>query len=207
MRALASTIGETLLVALLGLICALAANAVSPRGLSLARDYFPTGERSSAPVGRAPAPANASTAAAGTSAVEDPVVRRLARQQLRAVSGSDAVALFQDPQREHGLFVFIDARDDVHYQAGHIPGAWQFNHYRPESFLPTVLPVCLSALKVVVYCTGGQCEDSEFAAIMLRDMGVPAENILVYIGGMSDWAAGHHPIEIGGRSSGQFLKP
>jgi rhodanese-related sulfurtransferase len=207
MRAFASTFAETLLVALLGLICALAANAVSPRGLNLGRDYFPASERGSVPVARAPAPANASTAVDGRADVQDAVARRLARQQLRAVSGGDAVALFQDPQREHGLFVFIDARDDAHYQAGHIPGAWQFNHYRPENFLPTVLPVCLSALKVVVYCAGGQCEDSEFAAIMLRDTGVPAENIFVYTGGMNDWAAGHHPIEIGRRSSGQFLKP
>ena len=99
----------------------------------------------------------------------------------------------------------VDARDSAHYEAGHIPGAWQFDHYRPESSLPKVLPPCLSALKIVVYCGGGQCEDSEFAAIMLRDAGVRRESLFVYAGGIAEWMARHLPIETGGRNSGRIL--
>src|SRR4051812_26782234 len=109
MRAFASTIGEMFLVALLGLIFALGANAVSPRGLSLRRDYFPAGERSSVAVGPGAAAVNATTAAHGPTDVGEAVARRLAGHQLRVASGNDAFAWFQDPQREQGLYVFIDA--------------------------------------------------------------------------------------------------
>ena len=72
--------------------------------------------------------------------------------------------------------------------------------------MPTVLPMCLSAQKVVVYCNGGACEDSELAAVMLRDAGIPAGNILVYSGGISEWTNGL-PFEIGARGSGQIIEP
>ena len=70
--------------------------------------------------------------------------------------------------------------------------------------MPTVLPVCLAAQKVVVYCTGGACEDSEFAALMLRDAGVPRENVYVYVGGITEWIANGLPVETGARGSGQM---
>src|SRR5206468_8653205 len=41
---------ETALVAALGLVFALAANALSPRGLRLSRDYFPGGGKLATPV-------------------------------------------------------------------------------------------------------------------------------------------------------------
>jgi len=69
-----------------------------------------------------------------------------------------------------------------------------------------VLPACLGALQVVVYCTGGQCEDSEFAAIMLRDAGIQRQNLFVYPGGINEWSALKLPVELGARKSGQ-LKP
>jgi hypothetical protein len=30
--------------------------------------------------------------------------------------------------------------DDEHYRAGHIPGAFQLDHYHPENYLAAVLP-------------------------------------------------------------------
>ena len=65
------------------------------------------------------------------------------------------------------------------------------------------MPVCQAAEKVVVYCTGGNCEDSEFAAIFLRDAGVPREKLLVYGQGITEWIALNLPIESGARNSGQ----
>jgi rhodanese-related sulfurtransferase len=117
------------------------------------------------------------------------------------------VELFRDPRYEQGLVIFIDARDDQHYAAGHIPGAWPFDRFRPEQYLPTVLPACLTAVKVVVYCNGGECEDSEFAAIMLRDAGVPREALFIYAGGITEWKAQRLPMEAGARRSGELPKP
>ena len=102
--------------------------------------------------------------------------------------------------------MFIDARDDKHYSEGHIPGAWQFNHYRAENYLAEVVPVCMNAEQIIVYCAGGDCEDSESAAIMLRDASVPGEKLHVYAGGYNEWLKLEAPVETGARRSGQLLK-
>ena len=192
---------EALLVALAGIGFGLLANAVSPLGLRVGRDYFPAGPV----VGSASGTTNETVNPA-----KDPEAttrQRLLQRGLQTVSSNDVVQIFRDPLYQQGLFVFVDARDDSHYQAGHIPGAWQFNHYRAEQFLPTVLPICLAAQKIIVYCTGGACEDSEFAAMMLRDGGVPPENLHVYLGGMAEWARNGLPVEVGVRGSGQLAQP
>ncbi len=122
------------------------------------------------------------------------------------MAGNAVVELFHDLRYEQGLVILVDARDDAHYQAGHIPGAWQFDHYHPEQYLPAVLPVCLNAQKVVVYCTGGACEDSEFAAIMLREAGVPRDSLFVYTGGITEWMTNGQPLESGARGSGVVVR-
>src|SRR6266542_1728828 len=171
---------EAMLVAALGLAFALGANALSPGGLRLNRNYFRTAAaaRNSAPAPAKPAQierdqtTNAPAGAVSAGPLSAPL-RRLQEHGLQPMGSNEVVQLFREVRYEQGLVVFVDARDDEHYQAGHIPGAWQFNHYRAENYLAAVLPVCLTAQQVVVYCTGGECEDSEFAAIMLRDAGVP----------------------------------
>jgi len=202
MRNARTVVLEALLVAFAGAVFALACNALSPRGLHLSRNYFPGGNR----------PAVSATnliskpAGALPNLVLEATLRRLEQQGLQSIQSNDVVELFRDARHEQGLVVFLDARDDQHYQAGHIPGAWQFNHYRPEQFLPTILPVCLNAQKIVIYCNGGTCDDSEFAAIMLRDAGIPRENLFVYAAGITEWMTNGLPVETGARRSGQLLK-
>ena len=59
----------------------------------------------------------------------------------------------------------------------------------------------------MVYCTGGDCEDSEFSAVMLRDAGIPAERLQVYAGGFTEWTALGRPVETGPRNSGAIHSP
>ncbi|MDP1581096.1 MAG: rhodanese-like domain-containing protein [Candidatus Didemnitutus sp.] len=196
---------EGILITLLGLGFALAANALSPRGLELGRDYFPKNQ-SSPVIARMPGPesmrrdhaaVNPPPAAAG-------VTERLTSRGLQLVSTEAALAWFRDPLREQELIVFVDARTAALYRQGHIPGAWQFNHYRAEESLAAILTACLGALKVIVYCGGNDCEDSEFAALLLRDVGVPAENLYVFRGGMAEWMQRGPVVELGERNSGQL---
>jgi len=201
MRKAKAVVFELLLVVVLGLLFALVANALSPRGLRLSRNYFPDAGTRPAAGSTATTTTTVSTNAANAT------IQRLQQRGLQLVSSNEVVELFRDPRYEQGLVVFIDARDDQHYAAGHIPGAWQFHHYRAENYLPTVLPVCINALQVVVYCTGGECEDSEFAAIMLRDAGVPRETLFVYAGGITEWTTNGLPVETGARRNGEVLKP
>lgn len=181
---------ETLALAALGAVVAFAANGISPRGLKLSRDYFPTSQVM---------PATASNA----------VPAQKLRDSGLQVMETDAVSkLFRDPRAQDGRIVFIDARNTRHFEEGHIPGAYEFDHYRPEEYLPTVMPVCQTAEIIVVYCTGGDCEDSQYAAIFLRDsLGLASDKIFVYVGGIHEWGAAGLPVETGAQGSGKISTP
>ena len=68
------------------------------------------------------------------------------------------------------------------------------------------MPVCRKAEQIVVYCNGGDCDDSETAALLLRDMGIPNQKLFVYGGGIAEWKANGLPVETGARNSGILLK-
>lgn len=191
---------EAILVAAVGAALSFAANALSPRGLKLTRDFF--GAQSNGTI--TPIQATNNPAIGSTNALEL-LKQRLEAKGLQLVDSNRVAALFRDPRVEQGLVIFIDAREDAHYQEGHIPGAYQLDYYRPENYLPTVLPVCQIAQEIVVYCNGGNCEDSEFAANFLLAGGISKEKLLVYAGGMTEWATNRLPVEIGPRQSGQIL--
>ena len=207
MRKARAILFEMGFVVVAGLILALTANALSPRGLRLGQNYFPSAAGSALPARVAETNSDARPPEGRNPAASEATatLRRLEQRGLQLISSNEVVALFRDPRREQVLIAFIDARDDEHYQAGHIPGAWQFHHYHADTYFPVVLPVCMNAQQVVVYCTGGTCEDSEFAAVMLRDAGVPRSSLFVYAGGITEWKGNGLPVETGGRGSGQLL--
>lgn len=197
---------EAILVGGIGLMLSLVANALSPLGLSLSRNYFPA---TVAPTTNE-VPATSINAGGNIPDTQAPAVKVAARLQqkgLKLATGTRVYQLFQDPRREQGLVIFIDARDNTHYQQGHIPGAWQLDYYHYEAYLAAVLPVCMMSQEIVVYCNGGDCEDSEFTALLLRDAQIPLEKIMVYGGGMAEWQTNGWPIETGGRNSGWVTQP
>jgi len=178
---------ETLAVAVLGALLAFTANGISPRGIQLTRNYFPSSQVKSAYT------TNSTPA------------QKLREKGLQVIETDAVSKLFRDPGVQEGRILFIDARNTQHFEEGHIPGAYEFDHYRPEQYLPTVMPVCQTAEQIIVYCTGGDCEDSQFAAIFLRDsLGLANERIFVYLGGIHEWAAAGLPREIGERNSGNL---
>jgi rhodanese-related sulfurtransferase len=193
---------EALLVAVAGAVVAFGANALSPRGLKLTQDYF-HGE--TAPLPR-PKTNRTEVVTANTNSPADPVIARLKEKGLQVVNSEQAAELFHDPLYQKGGIIFIDARNDEHYQGGHIPGAYQFDNYHPENYMGTVFPVCQSAQKIIVYCTGGNCEDSQFAALTLRDAQIPSEKLFVYTGGITEWTNRGYDVESGERNSGRAYK-
>jgi 3-mercaptopyruvate sulfurtransferase SseA len=189
---------EGFLVALIGATLAFAANALSPRGLKLGRDYYP-------PETRLPAnksPTNAAFATNALSTLEALAVR--VRELGLTLADSNRVdQLFRDPRCQQGLVVFIDARNEEHYKGGHVPGAYLLDYFYKENYLESVLPACNMAQEIVVYCNGGNCEDSLLTANLLMTA-IPKERLLVYSGGMTEWNTNGWPVEIGERNSGQF---
>jgi rhodanese-related sulfurtransferase len=196
---------EALCLAGIGAALALGVNALSPRGLSLTRDPFRLEARQTPGTGSATSPVHGGPGASPfVDAAEAALAARLEAQELVLVRSNRVEQLFRDPRREAQLVVFVDARDEPKYEVGHIPGAYQLDPYRPERELPSLLSVCATAEQIVVYCQGADCEDSELAAVMLRDAGVPGSRLLVYAGGLGEWTTNGLPVELGARGSGRL---
>ena len=75
-----------------------------------------------------------------------------------------------------------------------IPGAVLCNPYQVEQYAEDVKNVALGAEKVIVYCGGGDCEDSLFLCRELIEMDVPDDALYLYPGGWKDWQARKGPI-------------
>lgn len=198
----AGLLRETAVVAVLGVVFALVANRVSPRGLALDRNYFPaeTGDTVRAAV-NVTSPRTASGQNPAPPIPGETSAAQMQQKGLQLVDGPQTVQLFHDSHLKHDI-IFVDARDDLQYRQAHIPGAYQFDPYRPEAYFPTLLPVCQAAEQIVVYCNGGNCGDSETAALLLRDVGISNRKIFVYTGGITEWTTNHQPVETGARNSG-----
>jgi len=184
---------EGALVAVLGAVVAFAGNALSPRGLKLTRDYFPAAPRS-APSTQTIAPGAGS--GTSTNSEWENLAARLKEDGIALIDGEKAFELFNDPRRQQGLIIFVDARNTEHFEQGHIPGAYEFDYYRYDDYLAAVVPACQNAQQVVVYCTGGKCDDSRLAANFLGGI-MPKEKIMVYGGGITEWTDKKWPVEKG----------
>jgi rhodanese-related sulfurtransferase len=195
---------EAALVVIGGVLFALLANTISPRGLSLTRNYFPGALSPRKTLDQLVRPDGPQVP--GASGETNQVPERFAQNGFKLISGSDVAMLLTTTPYQQDLVILVDARDDRHYSEGHIPGAFQFDRYYPEKYLPELLPVAFAAEQIVVYCNGGTCEDSQYAASALKEAGIPAEKISVYSGGIAEWRASHRSLELNGRKSGALQK-
>ncbi len=182
-----------------GLAFALLANQISPRGLSLTRNYFPS-------TAAAPAFVRDVGVTTNNQSISEKLAGQLKTAGLQLAPREQTYAWFADPRRLAGKIIFVDARNETDYLKGHIPGAWLFDPYQPEKYFPTVVPVCQNAEEILVYCHGGDCDDSLSAATLLKQVGIPFDKLHVYSGGMEEWQKSAHPVEAGPQNSGQ-IKP
>jgi len=119
------------------------------------------------------------------------------RHPYQSMTFEQVAEVFNDPDTERGAHLFVDARNDSGYIEGHIPGALQCDHYRLAEYLDGVLGRAGQAEKVIVYCSGGACEDSIFVSCDLIELDVPYESIYVFEGGWCEWVAHDMPVETG----------
>jgi rhodanese-related sulfurtransferase len=190
---------EALFVVVVGWGIGLSANAMSEKGLPLSKNQFP----SRPPIA---APQHLDQHANGeVSAVVDGI--ELSDEGYQIIGHAEVVAIFQGDAYYEERDIFIDARDDAHYADYHIRGAFQLDHYYSERYLDTVLPACQNAERIVVYCNGGECEDSKLAAGELMDHGIDHAKIFVYAGGIEEWTADGLPCERGERLSDDIVYP
>ncbi len=190
-------------MAVIGVALAFAANGLSPHRIELTLDYYP-GDRVASPTNEG-ASDRTNVAATITNSPIELLSVRLRANGLQLAESNQVSQFFHDPRREQDGVIFVDARDEEQYRAGHIPGAYCFDRFHTENYLTNVVPVCLAAQDIVFYCNGGECDDSEHAAIMLRDsLGIPKEKVFVYGGGFTEWTNNGLPYELGLRNSGEL---
>jgi len=208
-RTVKSAVWECITIAGIGSLAALAANAIHPDGVRLGRDYFPRNNvaHQPLPIPADPAPPLPLAEDEFSKSYLDRAAARLQQQGFQVIRHDEVVAVFNDPMTREGYYVFVDARADQAYAAGHIPGAYQLDHYRIEDYIDNVLPACMNAFKVIVYCSGGACEDSEFAALELFDRGLDPSKVFIYPGGVGLWKRKGQPLEQGAQHNGHLLQP
>lgn len=84
--------------------------------------------------------------------------------------------------------MWIDARPDAQFQAGHIPNAIQLNEDRWDELLPQMLGAWSPDKRVVVYCSSQSCSASHHIAARLKKS-AGLENVYVLKGGWETWQA------------------
>ena len=183
-------------VALLATAFALGLGANQGRGhknhLDLSRNYFPKVQVEARP--------QASQQPSGTTSQTEPpppVTEDSPSHGLQVMDLGEAMSMFRDEMYELGMCIFVDSRNDDLYAEGHIPGAYQLDHYRAEDYLPELLPIVMGADRVVFYCHGGDCEDSGFAANDLLEAGADCDTMYVYQGGWTEWVNNGGPVTTG----------
>jgi rhodanese-related sulfurtransferase len=183
-------------VALMALACVAAAvsNAVAgpERKLRWIGSYSASAPSSAA----TPGPGPARPAAAVTPAAPEGAGKAFAPHPNTAwveISGDDVAALHKS-----GNALFLDARRTSLYRLGHIPGARPFSVW--EADIDDRVKGLFAegrdqSAPVVVYCTGGDCEDSHMVGQKLYFVGF--DNVLVYRDGFPDWEKRGLPVDKG----------
>lgn len=98
--------------------------------------------------------------------------------------------------------LFLDARRSREYLEGHVAGALSFPIWESQVVKARIEALVAEgrdgSLPVVLYCSGGDCEDSHMLAQSL--FGAGFENLLVYRDGFPDWIARGGAVAAGGPS-------
>lgn len=88
----------------------------------------------------------------------------------------------------------LDARRKEDYLKGHIKTALSLDVRRFDALFPGIQERLIPELPVILYCNGGNCEDSHDLRDRLRAFGIEP---LIYSGGWEAWTTAGLPVEAG----------
>lgn len=205
---------EVLLILALGSAIGLTANAFHRNGINLNTNYFASLKATPAPI---PSPSPNPNASGTTDPIETDrwpdvpdelrsVFIRLDDLGYQPITFAQARAIAESPFARDGVYLIIDARDEEKFGAGHIPHAWLLDHFHKDRYLAELQPMLDVAEKIMVYCNGGHCDDSELVAADLLELGIDPMRMFIYAGGMSQWRDKGMPVETGSRGSGRITE-
>lgn len=212
MKTLVATLRDMLILGGIGLVVALTVNTVRARqnasgAVELTRVYFDDARdaeiaaKYKKPVTSSAKsnPDQGATSSTTTTPVEsEPAIEvKHMDHPYQSVTFEGVVAIFDDPNTQDSVNIFVDARDDDSYEEGHIPGALQAFPQEIARYIDTVMQYAEGAEKVVVYCNGGDCTDSKYLCNELLDAGISYDRIYLFEGGWNMWTANGMPVETG----------
>ena len=123
------------------------------------------------------------------------------KHKFQIIKFEEVSDAFHDGGIEDGTYLVVDARTDMWYQEGHIPGALQADHYKLDEYIEPVLDAAEMAEKIIVYCNGGDCDDSIFMCQDLKNFGVSTDRLFLYEGGWNEWESKGQPVASGSQPS------
>lgn len=98
--------------------------------------------------------------------------------------------------------VFIDARSEHEFTAGHIAGAYHLYYADFETKGTELLAKLPFDKTIVTYCSGEDCNASDILARHLIDFGF--ERVRVFFGGWPAWTGAGYPTEGSGEAAPLF---
>lgn len=210
MKTMRKVILETVALLAIGTTVAYAGNAFRKNhSIEWTRDYFKK-VQVQVPIKSAPIEEAATTkvATAAVVAADSPSttpipvaaeseVEKHLQHDYQSIDLAGVEAAIADPRYEQGMIVIVDARADEPFEAGRIPGAVQCDHYQLDKYIGPVMNKARVADQVIVYCNGGQCEDSIFMCQNLMERGLAYDAIFLYEGGWKEWEKSGNPIATG----------
>lgn len=166
---------EVLAFCAVALFLALANSFLNPSAMALGNNYFPGS--GAIPEG------SQGTIGDGPSLVPGKPAHEFQVADLDEMKAD--MAFFGEPE---GDILCLDARSPELYSKGHIPGSLLLDHYHKDKYLPALLPRLQNAAMIIIYCAGGDCEDSIFLArTLMYEHEIDQEVLWIYEGGMLEW--------------------
>lgn len=100
---------------------------------------------------------------------------------------NDEVSMQVIAERWQGRVLWIDARPQEQFDAGHVPEALLLNEQKFDDQLFNYLDTLQTNTKpIIVYCSGAKCEASRHVLERLKQT-LPIENAFVLKGGWNAW--------------------
>jgi rhodanese-related sulfurtransferase len=92
-----------------------------------------------------------------------------------------------------GTAVFMDARSEYDYKAGHIQTARNFPEKTLDIWMPDFFNTTPPEALLIIYCSDPRCHLAEHLAVRLYELGYP--NIRFLTAGWDGWLAAGYPVE------------
>ena len=109
-----------------------------------------------------------------------------ALDEAKAITLKQAYSLFNQDA------IFIDARDYIEYEIGHIRGAITLPYEEFEKYKSVLGSISMDT-PLVTYCDGKDCDLSILLGDKLFEIGY--SQVYIFFGGWIDWQVNNYPID------------